>query len=135
MLKNKLLIAAFILLAIGFGIGRYTVPNNLQEISKTEKESKTEETIIVKEETKPDGTVVKETTKTKKKEDSSKKEDVLIVENKKPDWKASALVGYNFDKSKVVYGAMVDRRVLGNIFVGVGATTDKQALLSLSMEF
>ena len=133
-IKN-ILIGAIVMLAVGFSIGRYTVPTNLQENTSVEQEKKTEETVIVKEEIKPDGTITKETTKTKKKEDSMKKEESVVIVNEKPNWKVALMTGYNFDKKSTLYGITVDRRVLGNISVGVGATTDKQALLTVGMEF
>ncbi len=128
------IIAIVVALAIGFGIGKYVGGGNIQQETTKEKEVAIEDTIIVKEEKRPDGTVVKEVTTTKKKETTTKGTSIKIVENK-PDWKASALVGYNLDKSAMVYGASVDRRILGNIFVGAWGTTDKQVGLSVGMEF
>lgn len=137
MTKNLkyLLLGGFALLAVGFSIGRYVVPNKSIESTNIEKEVKREETVIVREETRPDGTKIKETTNTTKKETTDKKEIIKIVENAKPQWKASALAGYNLDKSAPVYGVAVDRRILGNIYMGAWGTTDKQVGLSVSMEF
>lgn len=129
------LIAVVVLLAVGFGVGRYTVPEKSTEQTIVEKELKKEETVIVREETRPDGTKIKETTNTTKKETAKRTETIKIVESKKPDWKVAGLVGYNFNKVKPVYGAVVERRILGNIFVGAWGTTDQQAGLSVSLEF
>lgn len=129
------IIGGVVLLAVGFGIGRYTVPEHLEEQTSTETDSKKEDTVIVREEKRPDGTVIKETTKTSKKEESKKEETIKIVENHKPNWKASALAGYNLEAGRPVYGAAVDRRILGNIFLGVWGTTDKQVGASVSLEF
>lgn len=134
--KTKVLFSVgLVLLAVGFGVGRYTVtPPDSQETSKnTSKENRNiEETIT--ETKRPDGTIVKETKKIDKTiiTETQKKEITIDARSK---YKASALIGYNFDKIAPVYGAMIEKRILGNISAGLWANTDKAAGASISLEF
>lgn len=129
------LIAGLVILAVGFSIGRYVVPDKSLETKSTEHDVKREETVTTREEIRADGTRITETIKSNKNEESKKKESSKLVENSRPNWKVNALAGYNIDKSNYVYGVAVDRRVLGNISVGAWGTTDKQVGLSLGLEF
>jgi len=126
---------ALMLFALGFGLGKYSQPNKSSESNTTETDSKKETSTTVKEEIRPDGTKIKETTTTSKKETSTKDESIKIVDNAKPDWKVEALAGFNLDTDHPVYGAVVEKRLMGNIFIGVWGTTDKQVGLSASLEF
>lgn len=132
---KKLIIGGLILFGLGIGVGKYLVPNKVTESTSTETDTKKETSTTIKEETRPDGTKIKETTTVTKKEDNSKKETSKVIDNVKPSWKAGALAGYNFDTVKPVYGIVIEKRVLANIFVGAWGTTDKQAGVSVTLEF
>ncbi len=86
--------------------------------------------IVKQEVTKPDGSkVVTTTTKDKTKLDTRNETKI-----NKPNWKVSGLVGLNTDR-KTVYGATIDRRIVGNVFVGAWATTEKTGGISIGLEF
>lgn len=134
--NNKILFAVGLLLfALGLGIGRYTVttPDSQQKNQETTKEIKNiEETVT--ETKKPDGTIIKETKKIDKSVIVEKKKNETITDAK-TQYRVSAMAGYNFDKVAPVYGALVEKRILGNLSAGVWANTDKVVGASLSLEF
>ncbi len=116
-----------LLLALMFGLGRYTAPAKIEEKQIVTKETE----YITREIVKPDGTVVKETIK----KDTATKENQSIVDNKKPEYKVSLIPQYNFDTKQTIYGASVEKRILGNVFAGVYADSNKQIGVVISMEF
>lgn len=125
-----------LLIGLGAAVGRYSVPEcDKQETTKdtTEEIKDIEETTT--ETKKPDGTIVKETKKIDKTitKDTHKKE--TITEDKKSNYRAAALVGYNFNTFLPVYGAAIEKRIIGNLSVGVWGTTDRSVGASLSLEF
>lgn len=87
---------------------------------------------VTKEVTKPDGTKEKTTVVEDKTQTSSVVEK--SASTKKPDWfvAAGAAVGIDI---KPVYMVEANRRVLGDVFVGVYGTTDKQVGLKVGLEF
>lgn len=117
--------------ALGMGVGRYAVPTKVTENEQNKTE--TEKEVIEREKTNPDGSIEKEkiTKETKKKENTS----TTVVENKKPDWRVSGLLGFSLDKKEPVYGIDVQRRILGAASVGIWATTEKTIGLSVGYEF
>lgn len=116
-----------LLLAFMFGLGRYTAPTKIEEKQIVTKETE----FITREIVKPDGTIVKETIK----KDTATKENQTVVDNKKAGFKVSVIPQYSFDTKKTIYGATVEKRIMGNIFVGIYADTDKKIGAVLSMEF
>lgn len=116
-----------LLLAFMFGLGRYTAPAKIEEKQIVTKETE----YITREIVKPDGTVVKETIK----KDTATKENQTVVDNKKAGFKVSLIPQYSFDTKKTTYGATVEKRIMGNIFVGIYADTDKKIGATISMEF
>ena len=92
-----------------------------------------EETVI--EVTTPDGTTTKTTKKIDKTVTTDTHQKELITETKRPNYRASALIGYNFNSFLPVYGAAIEKRIIGNISVGVWGTTDRSVGASLSLEF
>lgn len=134
----KLVIAGLVLLAVGTGIGRYLTPAKVEEkvVEKVvEKEKKDIHTItrIVE---RPDGT--KETTI----EHTDKSTNTIATDKSKelkvdgrPDWKVSVGTGYDFKKKEQLYIGTIERRILGNISVGVFGTTNQQAGINVGIEF
>jgi hypothetical protein len=59
------------------------------------------------------------------------------VERARPDWRAGALVGVDpfHPLSGFVYGATVERRVLGPVWLGAWGLSSRAVGLSLSLEF
>jgi hypothetical protein len=116
-----------LLLAFMFGLGRYTAPVKVEEKQIITKETE----YITREIVKPDGTIVKETIK----KDTATKENQTIVDNKKAGFKVAIIPQYNFGTKETIYGATVEKRILGNVFAGVYADTNKTVGVVVSMEF
>lgn len=133
---KQLIIAIVLSLGVGVAVGRYLTPPDVQ-IKEVVKEvvvtKKDEQTHTVKV-TLPDGTVKEETTKTTKEVSTDsrteKKEEVVITS--KPQWVVGA--SYQFTSGQA-YGAQVDRRIIGPVFVGVFANTNKDVGVALRLEF
>jgi hypothetical protein len=154
---NKYLIGAGVIvlcLGVGYGIGRYAQPAKVEtkiEIVTVEKE-KIVEKIVYKDTVKmqkhtiilefPDGrketniyelyesTVMIDSQKTIDLEKKVKELESKIITNVKPQWQAYAI--YEFPD---VYGAQVNRRIIGPFFMGVQGNTDKKFGATLGMEF
>ena len=105
---TKIGIGIFLLGAM-FATGRYTAPVKIEEKQIVTKETE----YITREIVKPDGTIVKETIK----KDTSTKENQTIVDNKKAGFRVAVIPQYSFDTKKTTYGATVEKRIMGNIFV------------------
>ncbi len=116
-----------LLLAFMFGLGRYTAPAKIEEKQIVTKETE----FITRETVKPDGTVVKETIK----KDTATKENQTVVDNKKAGFKVSVIPQYNFDTKQTIYGATIEKRIVGNVFAGIYADTNKTVGVVVSMEF
>ena len=116
-----------LLLAFMFGLGRYTAPAKIEEKQIVTKETE----YITREIVKPDGTVVKETIK----KDTATKENQTVVDNKKAGFKVAVIPQYNFDTKQTIYGATIEKRIVGNIFAGIYADTNKTVGVVVSMEF
>jgi hypothetical protein len=147
--KYQLIIAA-ILIVIAFAFGRYTTPDKVvvkTEIKEiiVEKESAkkdvaisetTEEIIIIK----PDGTkiVKKKNKKEEKKKEETNKESVVAKEEKHEEIKEKAKpqwgIGGMYQPSSV-YGLVIDRRIIGPVFLGVWGKSDLDFGLSVKVEF
>ncbi len=119
---------AIVALGGAFALGYNSAPKKADTV-ETVKENR-DVSINTREVIKPDGTIVR-TSKTKDKTKIDSKSETTIS---KPNWKVSGLVGIDSDK-RTIYGASVDRRILGNVFVGVWANTAKMGGLSVGMEF
>ena len=122
-------------MAVGYGVGRYLQPARIEikkeQVEVVKKDIKIVERVV----TRPDGTTEKETiTEDKTKTEKETLESSLTV-NKKPDWKVSGLSGLDLSNKSQFYGVQVDRRIIGPVFVGVTATTNKTIGLSVGMEF
>lgn len=133
-----------IAIAVGYGFGRYVQPAKVVTVVK---EVKSDTQVIdknivtvVTETKKPDGsdTIV---TKTEDKSiDNNTENDTFssttTTTNQKTQWRVSALAGFHYDSLPVPnYGALVERRILGPIFVGVYGKSDKEAGIAISLDF
>lgn len=130
MKKRYVALIAVVALGVGVGIGVTQAPTKIQEVEKVVEKKNV--VTIVKETKKPDGTIEKKTTI--KDKSSTVKDTAKLIENKRADWKASGLVGIS-TKGEQVYGISIDRRILGNVFVGVWGHTGATAGISVGMEF
>lgn len=127
-------LAALVLGAVGFLAGRYTatprVEVKVQEVERIKTVVvKGEDRVVVRRvvvEKKPDGTTTtttdeRESTKTAERTETTERTD-RKVETKpvQPQWRASALVGVT-PQLVPVYGAVVERRIVGPVHAGVWA--------------
>lgn len=120
-------IGLFVLcIGIAFGTGRYLTPVKVE----TKESVRTEVEYITRVIKAPDGTVIKE----KISKNTAQKDTQSKTENKKPDYKASIIPQYNLNTNTIKYGASVEKRVLGPIFGGIYADTDKNIGVVISLE-
>lgn len=127
---NNLSKISIVLVALvgSFLLGKNQAPTKVNTVEVVKEIRDIE--IVKQEVTKPDGSkVVTTTTKDKTKLDTRNETKI-----NKPNWKVSGLVGIN-SELRTVYGASVDRRIVGNIFVGAWGTTDKTGGISIGLEF
>lgn len=138
------IIIAVALLGIGYGAGRYVQPAKV--VTKTETVTKTNTIIqehvhtVIQTVTKPDGEVVKTEVSDNNSVDtvksSSDSSSSTVTTYSKPQWKVQGLAGLNLSSiSTPIYGAGVERRILGPIFAGVYGKSNSEAGLSVSLEF
>ena len=161
-MDKKKISLLLVLLVCSFALGRYTVPTSIKEETKTakvedKKDISKEKTvtdkkykIIVKEEKRPDGTVVrtetkvydnkKENTKTDKKEEkvaeSSESKKETKREGSRLSFSLLAGTRFNFTSTTPIdYGIMVSRDVIGPFHLGVFAFTSKLVGLGVGVSF
>jgi hypothetical protein len=136
-LKNSLkyIVVGAVVMGIGYGIGRYLQPASVVEVEKLVEKERVKTITVTKEITKPDGTKIKETkdiTDTKKETDTEKSKTVIAD---KPDW--FIVGGYGLTQN--AYTANVNRRILGNLFLGAYGTYSElskiNAGLTIGYEF
>lgn len=139
----KIAIGVLVAAGLGYAFGRYAQPARVEikkEIEVREKEKTTHDTIVTEKEIhRPDGTIEKEKKTEDKTTNSSstdtKEKTSKVVVSEKPQWKAGVLAGYDLIGIKPVYGAQVEKRILGPISAGVWGTTQSTVGASLSLEF
>jgi hypothetical protein len=140
---QSITLAILVALGLGYSFGRYAQP--AKEVIKTVEVVKTVETVkhdtvtITKQIKKPDGSTETDTTTTDKDVDTTNTsmtdKTSETITNVKPQWKATGLLGYNVSTFQKVYGAEIDRRIIGPIFIGAWANTQQTGGVSVSIEF
>lgn len=148
-LKHYLTIG--IALGFAFSIGRLFGPKSVEvkEVEKVvykERQDKDREQNVRKTEKEtrlPDGTVIKERTETKETEthtrvqtETSSERTLERSETNRSDWLVS--VGYEpaiKDIQDVHYSLSLQRRIVGELYLGVSARDDKTAGLTVSLGF
>lgn len=137
------LVALLVVAGLGYGFGRYMQPAKIQikkeEVIKEVEVVKKDVVVVEKITTNKDGTtVVERRTEDKSTERSSTdtrtKESTLVI-NVKPQWRVQGMVGYRGQLDRPMYGAGIERRILGPVFVGAWGNTEKQFGLSAGFEF
>lgn len=144
------ILALTLLAGLAFGLGRYMTPNSIEyrevEVVKEVIKEVVKENIKKNTQTKtvetwhPDGTHTIETyvlnqdtiviEKELVAEKEIRKEIEKIIESQKPNWILGVTYGNRQD-----YGATVDRRILGPVFLGAYAKSDRDIGIALKMEF
>lgn len=128
---------------LGYATGRYAQPAKVviqtKEVVKTVTVVQHDTVTVVKEVKHPDGTTETDTTITDKDKDTTSDSDTKTasetITNLKPQWKAGVQAGYNFSSFQKVYGAQIDRRILGPLFIGAWGNSDHAGGVSVSIEF
>lgn len=143
-MKNiKIYCIALVLCVLSYFGGKYTNPpsatNKESEIVKEKKKTETTRTTDKKETTLPDGTKIVETvTRTERKTDSEKNKETSkeTVVKSRPEWRTNLTYLTRIDKlEEKTFVADVQKRILGEIYLGVSASTQKQIGLSISIGF
>lgn len=141
----KSIVIGLVILVVGYAFGRYASPQKVvtkiefqTDITKTnEKDHTTTQTTIIK----PDGTKIvinqDETQDIIKQQTEIQEKFYQDIQNSKPNWKVSALVQKEHDRtiSNLVYGAHVEKRFIGPVFLGAYGNTASDFGLSLGIEF
>jgi dsRNA-specific ribonuclease len=131
-MKNYIIVAAISLLIGAIGV-KFLFPTIKEKIVEKEVEViKKDVQTVIKEIIKPDGTKEIVTVVTDKSQE--KKESSKVTTVSKPDWNIG--LGTGIDKNKdEYYLALVQRRVIGELFVGAMATTKKDLGVVISYSF
>ncbi len=132
-----------LLIALGSGLligaaGMFYLNKPDTKSVQTEKETATTKkdiVTIVKEVTRADGTKEVVTTTTDKSTEKKDTSSSLVVQTAKANWLVGVSASASLDRLAPVYGIHAQRRVLGPAFVGIGLNTNKEALLSVAIEF
>lgn len=150
MTNTQKVLAILLLCGFSYGLGRYLTPNHIEYkeviVEKEVIKEVVKENIKKNTQTKtvetwhPDGrhtietyvlnqdTIVIEKELVAEKE--IKKEIEKIIDNKKPDWMLGLTYGNRDD-----YGATIDRRILGPVFLGAYAKSDRDIGVAVKLEF
>jgi hypothetical protein len=131
---SKIGLATIALLALGYGIGRYLVPPKTVEVIKEVKVIEKAKDSYQREITRPDGTKETVTIVKERDRETGTKEASKTIDAR-PNYKASALAGYDLTGKKPVYGLLIEKRIFSNISAGVWGTTNKEVGLSVNYEF
>lgn len=137
----KLILGLVMVGCLGYGIGRYIQPAKVEtkEVEVIKEVIKKDIEIVVREVEHPDGTKERTTTTKDKSVETSKKDtkkEMIVTENNKSQWKAHALIGADIkDVSRLLYGAQIERRVLGNLSIGAWGLTNQTVGVSVGFEF
>jgi hypothetical protein len=138
------IIGGILLIAIGYGAGRYVQPAKV--VTKVQTVTVTNDVVhdhivtVTHTVVQPNGE--KDTTTTTSNESiiddqtSTKTNSSTVTTYNKPQWKVQGLAGLSLNSlSTPIYGIGVERRILGPVFVGAYGKSNSEAGLSLSLEF
>jgi hypothetical protein len=86
----------------------------------------------IRQETRPDGTVVTETVVVEDRDQTKDVKESKVDASKLPDWMLS--VGQSVSASPV-YTMSIQRRILGPVWLGAAANTSKELFVTVGVEF
>lgn len=129
------IITGLICLLLGGGLGTLLFPQTKEKVVEVEKEVVVKDVVTVTRiVTRPDGTkeeLVTVTDKTKENKQSTSTKTVA-----KSTWHASIGAKSKIDRLQVdLYTIQIEKRILGDLFIGVTGSTDKTVGLTVGMEF
>lgn len=123
--------AVVLLLILAFYAGRATAPG--QKSAESQKVAKNVTTII-REVKRADGSTETVTEIVDKTKESSSKQ-LTVVAGQKQNLILSATASASADQTAPVYGLLVQKSILNKVIIGLGANTDKQAMLTVGWSF
>ena len=135
------IIGAILLLAIGYGAGRYVQPAKVVTKTQTVTNDVIHDHIhtVIHTVTQPNGTTDSTTVvdNNSTEESNTKSSSSTVTTYNKPQWKAQVLAGLPLNGQPLapIYGAGVERRIIGPISAGVWGNNNREAGLSVSLEF
>jgi SRSO17 transposase len=146
-LKFKILTIGLVI-AASFSAGRFLTSPEIQikEVEKIVYRESTEQkhnqsTVTKSKETKlPDGTVIteqvsrtKEASETKSETEMDKTKETLKVTENRPDWHLNVSNLYGSDSQS--YTIDIQRRIIGEVYLGINVSTSKQVGFSIGIGF
>lgn len=133
-LRNTL-IACLACLAVGAALAKFLWPTIEQKVEIREKVVRQNDIqTVTKIVTRPDGTT-ESTSVTTDRSILTTDKQLTTTSAKKPQWNLGITAATNSLTVAPTYGMLVQRRVIGPVFVGASARTDGEFGLTLSMEF
>jgi hypothetical protein len=133
-MKNTI-IALIVGLLLGGGLGTFLFPQTKEKIVEVEKEVVVKDVVTVTRiVTRPDGTKEELVTVTDKTKENKTATSTKTVS--KSNWHVSASAKTKLDKLQIdIYTVQIEKRIIGDIFLGVNASTDKTVGLTIGLEF
>jgi len=121
-------------LLIGFGLGSQLFPKVKTETVEVQKDViKKDIRTIVKEVIRKDGTIEKETVIVDNSKESKEIKNTTRVS--KSDWHVAASAAKSLSLETMTYTVSAERRILGDVFVGMNVNSEKQVGLTVGLEF
>lgn len=128
------IITGLVCLVIGVLAGSALFPKVKEKTVETEVERVVKDVqTVIKVVTRPDGTKEEVTTIIDKSKQSTDKTSTKIIA--KNDWHISASGSRTFTDSSMTYTLQVERRIIGDVFLGASVNSEKQVGLTLGLEF
>ena len=132
---KQTVITAAIALIIGFGFGSQLMPKIESKTVEVQTEKIVKDVVtVVKVVTRPDGTKEETSTTTdKSREAKNSKSSTTIIA--KTDWHVNLNASKQLTIDTITYTVNVDRRILGDLFLGASISSDKKLGASIGVEF
>ena len=119
---------------MGFGSAYYFMPSKIVEKTKIVTETKTKNNVVTVVTEKPDGSKTTVITDKTTVDTDSKIDHTKITESNKPNWALSASYLSKLNGERMIVGSL-SRRLIGNIYVGVTATSTGSAGVGVTLVF
>lgn len=143
MSKTYWIITIVVIASLSFAGGRFltepTVITKNVEVIKEVEVIKRDVRTVIREITRPDGTketdtVIEDRTRERTRTDANTRTETVVT-NEKPQWKVDLMARAKITNIVPVYGASIQRRIIGPVFMGVNGWSDANVGLSVGLEF
>ena len=127
--------AALIIFLLGYGTARYTTPIKTVTVEKqvvVEHKDVVTKTVETK---KPDGTITTTTIVQDKSTTDTKSDTKDATVFAKPSYKVDGLIGYSWKDARQVYGAQIQKRFAGPVYLGAWGLNNGSVGVSVGIEF